>query len=164
MKAKDITLGGIVVALSIVTLYFTNILPANTLALLGIASCFIPVVIMRSNIKTAIFVYLSTTIISFFLIPINYVLMYGMFFGIYGIVKYFIEKLNKMPLEIALKLVFFNIMLLLGIFVMNSFLGNLQINIPIWILFIAAQAIFLVYDYALTGIISFYLNRFHKLI
>jgi hypothetical protein len=159
MKAKDITFGGIMVALSVVVLYLTTIIPINTFAILTVASCFIPITIIRSNIKTASFVYISSTIISFFILPINYTIMYGMFFGIYGIVKYFIEKLKKLPFEIILKLVFFNIILVISLIFMSSILGNLDINLPIWALFLVGQIVFLVYDYAITVVISFYIEN-----
>ena len=54
MKAKDIALGGILVALTTVVLYSTSILPISTLAILTIASALIPVCIIRSNIKTKV--------------------------------------------------------------------------------------------------------------
>ena len=66
MKAKDIALGGILVALTTIVLYSTSILPISTLAILTIASALIPVCIIRSNIKTSIFVYISSSLIAFF--------------------------------------------------------------------------------------------------
>ncbi|WP_143315373.1 hypothetical protein [Clostridium sp. HBUAS56017] len=163
MKTKDITLGGIMVALSIIVLYLTNIITINTFAILTVASCFIPITIIRSNIKTASFVYIASTIISFFILPTNRAIMYGIFFGVYGIVKYFIEKINKLPLEILLKLIFFNIVLVISLFFMSSLLGDLEIKLPMWALFLAGQVVFLIYDYAITVIISFYLEKFKRL-
>lgn len=163
MKAKDITLGGIMVALSVITLYLTTIIPINTFAILTLASCFIPICIIRSNIKTAFFVYIASTIISFFILPINYTIMYGMLFGVYGIIKYFIEKLNKLPFEIILKLIFFNIILVIGLMFMSTILGDLNIKLPTWALFLAGQIVFLVYDYAITIAISFYIEKFKRI-
>ena len=76
MKAKDIALGGILVALTTIVLYSTSILPISTLAILTIASALIPVCIIRSNIKTSIFVYISSSLIAFFLVPINISFLY----------------------------------------------------------------------------------------
>lgn len=163
MKAKDIAIGGIMVAISVMTLYLTAVIPINTLAILTLASCLIPITIIRSKIKTAIFVYISTTIIGFFIVPLNYVIMYALFFGIYGIIKFFIEKINRLPLEIILKVIFFNVILSLSLVVMNNFIGDISINLPIWLFFIIAQVVFLIYDYALTIIITFYIDKFHKM-
>ena len=83
MKAKDIALGGILVALTTIVLYATSILPISTLAILTIASALIPVCIIRSNIQTSIFVYISSSLIAFFLVPINISFLYFVFFGVY---------------------------------------------------------------------------------
>lgn len=129
MKTNNITVGGISIALSIVILYLTTIIPINTIAILTLASAIIPIVIIRSNIKTSIFVYIITSILSFFFLPINYSILYILIFGLYGIVKYFIEKLNKLFYEIIIKLVFFNIVLFIGYFVFTSFIGPITIKL-----------------------------------
>ncbi|PRR81093.1 hypothetical protein [Clostridium vincentii] len=162
MKAKDITLGGIMVALGIMTLYLTTIIPVNTLSILTLASCFIPITILRSNIRTACFVYVATALMSFFIVPINYAIMYTLLFGIYGIVKYFIEKIRKIPIEIILKLLFFNIVLSIGIVFMNAFISELTIDFPTWILYLISQPAFLLYDFAITTVITFYLQKSKK--
>ena len=178
MKAKDIALGGILVALTTIVLYATSILPISTLAILTIASALIPVCIIRSNIQTSIFVYISSSLIAFFLVPINISFLYFVFFGVYGIIKYFIERIRKEKLEIVLKLVFFNIAFIIGFIIMQNVLGiniiaGLEVlmsrffdtsarTIATIILWIVAQPIFLIYDYAMTMIITFYMERIHK--
>lgn len=178
MKAKDIALGGILVALTTIVLYATSILPISTLAILTIASALIPVCIIRSNIQTSIFVYISSSLIAFFLVPINISFLYFVFFGLYGIIKYFIERIRKEKLEIVLKLVFFNIAFIIGFIIMQNVLGiniiaGLEVlmsrffdtsgrTIASIILWIVAQPIFLIYDYAMTMIITFYMERIHK--
>lgn len=162
MKAKDITLGGILVALTVVTLYLTLLIPTNTIAILTISSLYIPICLVRSNTRTALFVYIASTIISFFLIPINYSLMYGLFFGIYGLVKHYIERLNKMPIEICIKLVFFNAMLIIGLLALKLFGISLDMKFSIGVLFVLAQPVFLVYDYALSSLITMYFRKFHS--
>ena len=120
MKARDIALGGILVALTAIVLYATSILPISTLAILTIASAIIPICIIRSNIQTSIFVYISSSLISFFLVPINISFLYFIFFGVYGIIKYFIEKIRKEKLEIMLKIIFFNIVFIIGFIIKDS--------------------------------------------
>lgn len=178
MKAKDIALGGILVALTTIVLYATSILPISTLAILTIASALIPVCIIRSNIQTSIFVYISSSLIAFFLVPINISFLYFVFFGVYGIIKYFIERIRKEKLEIVLKVVFFNIAFIIGFIIMQNVLGiniiaGLEVlmsrffdtsarTIATIILWIVAQPIFLIYDYTMTMIITFYMERIHK--
>ena len=178
MKARDIALGGILVALTTIVLYATSILPISTLAILTIASALIPVCIIRSNIQTSIFVYISSSLIAFFLVPINISFLYFIFFGVYGIVKFFIERIRKEKLEILFKIVFFNIAFIIGFIIMQNILdiniiAGLEVlmskvfndsgrTIALIILWIVAQPVFLIYDYAMTMIITFYMERIHK--
>lgn len=166
------------VALTSVILYSTSLIPISTIAILTVASAIIPVCIIRSDVKTATFVYFASSLLAFFLVPINISIMYILFFGIYGIIKYYIERINKITLENILKLIFFNIVFIIGFIIMQTVLGvniiaGLQevvgrfiessVNvISIIILWVVAQPVFLAYDYAMTLIISFYVDRIHK--
>lgn len=162
MKAKHIAESGILVSATLIILYATSILPISTLSVLTLASCLIPISIIRTSIKNTILVYISSSLLSFFILPINISLYYTLFFGVYGIIKYFVEKLNKLILEIILKLISFNLLLSVIYFISISFLGNLSTNFPVYLLWIIAQIAFLIYDYALTVIISFYLQKLHN--
>lgn len=162
MKAKELTVSAALTALTIVILYLNLLLPISTISILTLASALIPVALIRGSIKSSILVYISSSLIGFFILPINIILLYVLFFGIYGIVKYFIEKINKLPIEIILKIIFFNIILVLSIFVFNSIVAIEITKLPIYLLFIVAQPVFLIYDYALSLLISFYLDKIHK--
>lgn len=160
MKAKDIAFGGVMVAVTVVTLYLTGVIPINTLSLLTVASCFVPITIMRSNMKTGIFVYIASTVISFFMVPAYFVLLYGLFFGIYGIIKFYIERLKKLPLEIFLKLIVCNIGVTVALLLVNYMFIDFKNDLPLWGLYLIAQPAFLLYDYALTLIIGFAHKKF----
>ena len=161
MKSKNIALGGILVALSVLLLYCTSLIPSNTITFLTIASSFIPICMIRSNVKNSILVYLATIIISYFIVPITYVVMYALFFGVYGIVKYFIELLCNITLELILKFVYFNISLFAIILILKYIVGSFVIKIPFWLLIVLAQPFFFIYTYALTLLISLYMKKIH---
>ena len=178
MKARNIALGGVLVALTTIVLYLAAFLPISTLAILTIASSIIPICIIRSDVQTAIFVYIASSLIAFFLVPINISSLYFIFFGVFGIIKFFIERLRKEKLEILFKLLFFNVVFIVGFLIMQNILGINVITgleamifkffdsssktIAIIILWIIAQPVFLIYDYAMTMIITFYMERIHK--
>lgn len=162
MKVNDLTQSAIFITLTLIILYFSSILPINTLSILTIASCLIPICIIKISLRNAILVYISSTILSFLILPIKYSIYYGVFFGLYGIIKYLIEKLNSLFLEIILKLISFNILLTFSYLLIKTLLGLNNINISLFTFIIFAQFAFLIFDYALTLIISFYLNRIHK--
>ena len=161
MKAKEITLSAALIALTIIILYLNLLLPISTLSILTLASLLVPIALMRGSMKSAILVYVASSIIGFFILPINIIILYILFFGIYGIVKYYIEKINKLPLEILIKLIFFNIIFFISFFVFKLFIKIEITTLPIWLFWIVAQIVFLVFDYALTLLISFYLDRIH---
>lgn len=162
LKAKDLALGGILTSLTVIILFINILIPINTFAILTISSCFVPIAIIRSNVRVGIFVYIASSIIGFFLVPLDIMIPYILYFGIYGLVKFYIEKLRNIPLEILLKLSFSNIMLILGYILFTKFIAPINLNIPIWILIILAQIAFLIFDYALTLIITFYISKFHN--
>ena len=162
MKSKYIAESGLLVALTLVILYATSIIPISKLSILTVASCLIPISIIRTSIKNTILVYIASSVLSFFLVPTNIALYYTLFFGVYGIIKHLIEKVKNIPLELLLKLIAFNILLDIIYLITKSFLGILSSKFSLWILLLGAQVVFLVYDYALTLSISFFLNRFNK--
>ena len=161
MKSNNVAQSGILIALTIAVLYSTSLLPISTLSILTIASCLIPISIIRTSLKNTILVYISCSILSFFLVPINMALLYTLFFGVYGIIKFFIEKLDNLIYEIIVKLLVFNV-LLFSIYILFKLFIGLNIGISLWIVALIAQAAFLLYDYALTIIISYFLNKINK--
>ena len=162
MKAKEITLSAILVALTNIILYLNFLLPISTISILTLASLLIPIALIKGSIKSAFLVYIASSIIGFFILPINIILLYILFFGIYGIVKYYIEKLNKLYLEIFFKIIFCNISLFISIFVFKSFIAIEITKLPLWLLWIIAQPVFLIFECALTLLISFYMQRIHN--
>lgn len=173
MKVNAITLGGILVAISIVLLYLTSLIPTNTLTLLTLLSFIPPIALMEKGVKTAVLVYICSSIGSLLFVPFNITLLYILFFGIYGIIKGFIERLNKSFLEIVLKLLFFNAIFLILLLSIRNILGiDLQNNLAkllsyftskslsstsgFLILCLIMQPVFLIYDYALTLLVGYY--------
>lgn len=161
-KASNIATGGILIALTVVILYLTPLIPINTLGLLTITSLFVPIGLMRCNMKTSIAIYIGSSILSFLLVPLNISFLYLIFFGIYGIIKHLAEKRNNRIKEFIIKLLFFNIGLIIYYVIFTSFIGVLNLKISIYLLYVVSQIVFLIYDFALTLLIAFYLDKLHN--
>lgn len=161
MKSNNIAQSGILIALTLAVLYSASVLPISTLSILTVASCLIPISIIRTSLKHSILIYLSSSILSFFLVPINIWILYSLFFGIYGIIKFFIEKLDNLIYEIILKFLTFNILLYIIYIIFKLFIG-FKVKLSLWIIILIAQIAFLIYDYALTLIITYFLNKINK--
>ena len=158
-KASNMAKGGVFTALTILFLYISSIVPINRFYLLGLASCIIPLSIIWTNVRNSVLVYLSSGLLSILFGFRGSALAYIIFFGLYGFIKYYVEKLRKAPLEFVLKFTFFNLCLFLLYFLYNLFsFGLPKMNIPIYYVVIVLQLIFIIYDYALTMFIS-YVNR-----
>ncbi len=173
MKTNALTLGGILVALSVVLLYLTTLFQTNTLTLLTLASFMPPIALMEKGMKPALLIYICTALSSLLFIPFNITLLYLIFFGIYGIIKGLIEHFNKPLIELILKLLFFNGIFLIGMLLLKGLFGiNIQHNLSnllahftnkslnttsgFLILWLIIQPIFLIYDYALTRLVGYY--------
>lgn len=177
MSSKNIALGGILTALTLVLLYLTLFIPTNTLTLLTLASFMVPVAIIRGNIKTALLVYISSSLLGLIFVP-SFAWLYIIFFGCYGIIKYLIERLDRFTLEWLLKIAFFNVILLtffqtfIALFdpkfieritaIGSKVLPQVP-SIAIILLWLAAQLVFMIFDYALTLLVDLYYKYFGKL-
>ncbi|NFF04104.1 hypothetical protein EXN41_01715 [Clostridium botulinum] len=127
LKSSNIAKGGIFTAISFLLIYLSTILPVNKLSLLATASAIIPIAIISTNAKNGFFVYLSTSILCSIVVGISRisVVFYIIFFGLYGIIKYYIERLNKLYIEIILKFTFFNIWLMNFLYICKLFFGGM---------------------------------------
>ncbi len=158
-KTYAISLGGLYTGLILVFLYLSRFLPFNKLFLLAAASSIIPLAIITIEIKYSSMVYFASTILSLVLGLRGVGLVYGVFFGLYGFVKYYIERLQRLPLEWILKFAFFNF----SMFIMYQGYRLLLLPLPVFSIPLPAiilmlQLVFFIYDYALTVFIT-YVNR-----
>lgn len=163
-KTLNIVRGGLFTALGLLFMYFAVLIPQNSLFFAGAASAIIPICIIMSGIKYSLLVYTATSLLGIFLPGSKTaILSYIFFFGIYGILKYYIERLRKLPFEIILKLITFNVSLIASVSVYKLLFITLPpFKLSLWLLYAAAQVVFLVYDYALTlfiNIIYKYLDK-----
>ncbi|ADK13361.1 MULTISPECIES: hypothetical protein [Clostridium] len=160
-KTSNITKGGFLTTLGVILVYLSGIVPVNKASLLALASFIIPLSVLVTGYKNAITIYAATSLLSLLICGFKItVLSYIVFFGLYGLIKYLVEKLRKLPLEIILKLAFFNICLLV-LFLLYSlfFPGLLKIKISPYLIVLGTEIAFVIYDYLLTLFIN-YVNRY----
>lgn len=166
--SKRISLNGILLALAVVSLFAATMLPTSRLSFYALSSFLISIVIIEFGIKTGWIFYISSCILTLIILPDKLGLLpYVFFFGIYGAIKFYIEKFENLIIEYILKMIFFNICMFLGLFFIKEFiLSNIQIKFPIWIIIIALEVVFIIYDYVYTLFIQYYnlkLKRILKL-
>lgn len=164
---KDIALGGILIALTIITLYAKTVIPTAKLSLYALSSFFVSIIVIESGIGMGWTFYVATSCISFFLIPDTIGLIpYFIFFGNYGIIKCYIERLDRLVIEYILKIIYFNLSMGLGYFLLNRFanIESIPKNPMVLLIILGLQVVFIVYDYIYTLLIGYYRRRIKKLV
>lgn len=153
--------GGVLLALNVILLILTNIIPVNTLFIMGVASLLVSIVIMEWGFKSGIAFYIGSIALGFIvMVSKSQWIVYSLTFGIYGIAKYLIEKDRAIYIEYFMKLVFANIMILILYFLLRTI-----VYIPINIFIIGSfEVAFIVYDYVYSSFISYYNNKLRKLL
>lgn len=155
---KRIVVTGVLVALSVIILYLGCAIEVLDLTMSAIVSLLVVVVVIEMGYKYAGFAYLATSILSLLLLPQKSpAIFYTCFMGFYPIIKSHVERINSAILRWTVKLVVGNIalvamFLLLSLFVPDEFVGG-------WILvgtYILGLVAFVMYDIALTKLISLY--------
>lgn len=156
-RVKGIALGGILVAFTVICVFLASILPTSVISLYAVSSLFISVIIIEFGAKAGWTFYLASSILSAVLIPRLEVIPFIVFFGIYGLIKYYVEKVNSRVLEYILKLIYFNICLVLGLlFLKELIMMGVTLSVPVYIAAVLLEAVFILYDYVYTLFIRFY--------
>lgn len=162
--SKFIARGGILTAIGAMLLYISTISPTSKVYILGVASCLIPLSVLLTNIKNSFLVYICTSLLGFLILGFKgSVIAYIIFFGLYGFIKYYIERLRNPLLEIFLKLLFFNISIGIIFSLYKLFFTSLlKIHLPIYQVIIMLQFVFIIFDYALTLFIAYATKHISK--
>ena len=159
--SKKMAYSGILLGLNILLLLISNLISINTMFFMGLASLIISVIVMEYGVNTGVVFYIASIILSFIVMPNkSQWLLYTLTFGIYGLVKYFIEKGRPIYTEIILKLIFANLVAV----ILYLILKNIVI-IPINIItIIVYQVAFLIYDYVYSLFIEYYNEKIKRII
>ncbi|MEG0843959.1 MAG: hypothetical protein RSD22_08155 [Romboutsia sp.] len=159
--SKKVSYGGILLALNLVLLLLINIVPMNTLFLMSLASLPISIVIMEWGPKMGVAFYIGSTVLSFIIInsKVQFIL-YTFSFGIYGLLKYVLERYKYIYIEYLLKIVCANFLVMVLYFILNSFV-YIPVNLFTIITF---QIVFMVYDYMYSRFIYYYNDKLRKIL
>lgn len=173
-KTKKLTLGAIFAAIGVVMLTLGSLVEVLDLSMAAIASMLCVVAVIEIGGAYPWLIYGTTSILSVVLYPAGTACwLYLIFFGYYPIVK---EKLERLHRSVAwiLKLVLFNVSVLAYVAiayflffggadavslknVFASVIGGEDAGFALAIvLYVALNIVFILYDVALTRLISFY--------
>lgn len=156
LKSKDVAYLGVLLGLNQLFIILSSVIETNTIILMAAAALLVGVVIVEFGGKAGVLFFVASCLLGFVL-TFNKVeiITYICFFGLYSIVKYYIEiKILNKYLSYGLKIAFFNFSLLLMYIIVRLFISFLLT----WWMILAAQVLFIIYDYAFTMFINVYMN------
>ena len=161
-----ITFSAIMSALAVVIM-LTSYFPYLTYAIPAIAGLCVMVVLIETDYKWAVFTYISSAVLVFMFAEMESKFLYVFLFGYYPILKSLIEKINKQIFEWILKIIIFNISILL-VYVVFSKLFALSLDdfgalkqYGVAILLLLSNIVFIVYDIAVSRMSIVYINMLH---
>lgn len=166
--STKIAVSGVVAALGVLLMLFQGLVPVASIAIPALAGCLLIPVVAVAGVPWAFGAYGATAALVLLLAPDREAaLIYTLFFGYYPALFALLGRIPKKPLRYLLKFLVFNCAAvgeaLLALYLLHipletiSFLGRYT---PV-VLLLLANVVFLVYDYALDGLIAFYFRRLH---
>lgn len=160
-KTSSLVYGGISVALIVLFLYIGSLIVTNKVFLMAVAIAIGAVSCIIGGVKSALIVYISSSILGFMLVPNKLYVGIYIIFGIYPIVKLIAERYPTV-LEYIIKYSAFNLLTVMTYFIYRSFiyLGPLfESTHLIIVFFIIIQVVFFIFDYTFTKFIMLVNDR-----
>lgn len=155
-------------ALSLLLVYIGSIAPTGNWGIVAAAGLLPGLAVISVGMKAGLLCWAGVSILAFLLVPDKFcVLLFGALFGLYPMVKSLIEGLRRRPVEYLLKLAFFNAAFTL---IYLTMAGVVLDSLPqvlggsVWILYGAANVVFLLYDYGFSKLIAVYIARIDRAI
>ena len=157
-------------ALGVIFLCLGALIEVLDISMAVIASFCVIIAVIEYGKGAPWMVYAAISVLSFLLIPTNLAVMFfALFFGFYPIIKEMLERKPKV-LRWVLKELIFNVCLaiIITLYLLLFFQGLTFEKIPLPWLIVAAvllcEVVFVIYDIALTRIITFYVLKLrHRL-
>ena len=169
--AHRVSLTAMFASMSLLFLYLASVLPTMRIAMYFLSSVFVMGLIVEEEIGLALLMFGAVSVLSLLLMPnILRVVPYVLFFGHYGIGRYYIQTRIKSKVGgFVLKLLYFNAALVL-IYLLARQIINEDIfqhelfRNMFWLAIVLAQIAFVLYDYVYTKIVTFYFNNIRRLL
>lgn len=164
-RTFKIALGGICLALTVICMFGAAFIPGVDLTLFALSSLFTAVMIIETGLGGGALLFAGASILGLVLLPNKIAMIpYICLFGYYGILKYFIEKINAPAGQIACKCAFFALVLCVGLLGFRAVLAE-AVSLPDYpsaVLIIAGTLMMMVYDLIFTGLINWYYRRIKR--
>ena len=163
-NSRTIALAAILSALSVALLFIGSASQIMDLSCAAMASIIVVYAVIELKGVWPYLIYAVTSLISLLILPDKFAsVIYFLFAGYYPMLKLLFEKMRKPVVEWILKLVVFNAAISGIIWVSLQFLYLEEEGVAFtWIVYAVSNAVFILFDIALTRLISAYLAVWRK--
>ena len=165
-QTKKITLSAMVVALGTVFMVIGGFIEVLDLTVCALASLLVAFVYIEIGSPYTWLVWICTSLASFLIMPGKFIwMLYLLIFGIYPLLKAYIERLPR-GVWLILKLLFINAMIWALMFGVELILGiPFFVVDKLWLkagVYIVMNVGFIAYDLFITVLIRFYFERLRR--
>ena len=163
-NTKRLTVCAMLAALGVIFLYVGSLIEVVDISMAVLASMLSVIAVIEYGKGAPWFVFFTTAVLGCILAPpwsgFGGTLYYVAFFGFYPILKEYFEKMKKVTAWICKEIVF-NVCLAAVIAVLRFvFFAQVSVSIPMYVtLVVLCEVVFILYDVALTRLITFYIYR-----
>lgn len=170
-KTWKLSLCGLIAALAVAVLFCSSWFPFGMFSVPALAGLALIVIVIECGWKWAAVVYVAISLLSFLILSdVRVAIMFTCFFGYYPIMKSWMEQRKHRVAEWIGKLLILNAAVAL-VWVLANYVLRLDITftlfgywnnwllIPLWL---GANAVFVLYDLAVTKLIAGYIKRIHR--
>ena len=163
-RTRAITMTALISALATITLYIASVWPTGRIGIVALASVFSAAAVVEAGLASGIYVFVISSALGLLLIPDrSAVLLYICFFGYYPVVKCLVERIRNISLQWVLKLLIFNIAMIVVWFLLRALLFSFDTGEPATVVvFLGGNVIFAAFDYGFSKLIWFYKERISK--
>lgn len=166
--AHRVSLTAMFASMSLLFLYLASVLPTGRIAMYFLSSLFIMGLVIEEEIGLAVLMYIGVSLMSLLLMPnIIRVLPYVIFFGHYGIGKYYIQtRIKDKVAAYIVKLLYYNVALGLVYLLAQQIIYEdvLSTGVAFWLFVVLAEVAFVIYDFLYDKVTSYYFNNLRRLL
>jgi hypothetical protein len=160
-KTRSITVSALLTALAVTFLYIAAVIPTGQLGVVAAASLFTAAAGLESGPVSAGFVFAASGALGAVVSPNKpLILLYALFPGYYPIDKSLAERLKRKTAVWLVKLAVFNAALAVARLALGGLLlASARIGHKTAVVFLAGNAVFVLFDIGLTKVIGLYIAR-----
>ncbi|NLC67578.1 MAG: hypothetical protein GX754_02085 [Clostridiaceae bacterium] len=163
--ARKVALSGILAGVSVICLFLASVMPTSKLSLYALSSFIVSIIMAEYGTRAGVVFYILTSILAFLAVPDKTrIVPYIVFFGVYGIIKFHVEKINRIILEYVIKILYFNICVAAWLMLFREIFlpEDAELKVSLWVVVLVLEAVFILYDYVYSLFIQYYLKRLKK--